>query len=150
MILGSSHKHLINKTKQYLHVFFWDLLLTHVTAYHNPGNTQNLLLADNNRSVPIVWRLYAQGVLKQEGAHWIATENFVTSPLVRYFIKNLHSSVTVLVGQEVMGMFRIDIRKSFFMISMVKYWNRLSNMAVGAPSLEIFKVRLVGAMSNLI
>jgi len=32
----------------------------------------------------------------------------------------------------------------------VKHWNRLSREVVEAPSLETFKVRLVGALSNLI
>lgn len=47
-------------------------------------------------------------------------------------------------------MFRIDIRRLFFMIRVVKYWNMLPREAVDAPSLEIFKVRLDVAMSNLI
>ena len=33
---------------------------------------------------------------------------------------------------------------------LVKHWNRLSREAVDAPSLETFKVRLDGALSNLI
>jgi len=32
----------------------------------------------------------------------------------------------------------------------VKHWNRLPREVVNAPSLEVFKVRLDGALSNLI
>jgi len=35
-------------------------------------------------------------------------------------------------------------------MSVVKHWNRLPRGEVGAPSLEVFKVRLAGALSNLI
>jgi len=48
------------------------------------------------------------------------------------------------------GRFRLDIRKKFFTIRVVKHWNMLSREDVDAPSLEIFKVRLDGALSNLI
>ncbi|KFM13018.1 hypothetical protein AS27_00999, partial [Aptenodytes forsteri] len=48
------------------------------------------------------------------------------------------------------GRFRLDIRKKFFMLRVVKHWHRLPREAVDAPSLETFKVRLDGALSNLI
>ena len=32
----------------------------------------------------------------------------------------------------------------------VKHWNRLPREVVDAPSLEVFKIRLDGALSNLI
>ncbi|KFW74165.1 hypothetical protein N305_07662, partial [Manacus vitellinus] len=43
-----------------------------------------------------------------------------------------------------------DIRKKFFALRVVRHWNRLPREAVGAPSLEVFKARLEGALSNLI
>ncbi|KAK4828190.1 hypothetical protein QYF61_024439 [Mycteria americana] len=46
--------------------------------------------------------------------------------------------------------FRLDIRKKFFMMRVVKHWHRLPREVVDAPSLETFKVRLDGALSNLI
>ena len=46
------------------------------------------------------------------------------------------------------GRFRLDIRKKFFTIRVVKQWNRLSRDAV--MSLETFGVRLDGALSTLI
>ncbi|KFP13080.1 hypothetical protein Z169_01631, partial [Egretta garzetta] len=48
------------------------------------------------------------------------------------------------------GRFRLDIRKKFFTMRVVKHWNRLPREAVEAPSLEPFKARLDGALSNLI
>ncbi|KFW10561.1 hypothetical protein N327_12162, partial [Fulmarus glacialis] len=48
------------------------------------------------------------------------------------------------------GRFRLDIRKKFFTMRVVKHWHRLPREVVDAPSLETFKVRLDGALSNLI
>ena len=48
------------------------------------------------------------------------------------------------------GRFRLDIRKKVFTMRVVKHWNRLPREVVDAPSLETFKVRLDGALSNLI
>jgi len=48
------------------------------------------------------------------------------------------------------GRFRLDIRKKFFIMRMVKHWNGLPREAVDAPSLAVFKARLDGALSNLV
>ncbi|KFP18990.1 hypothetical protein Z169_11255, partial [Egretta garzetta] len=48
------------------------------------------------------------------------------------------------------GRFRLDIRKKFFTMTVVKLWNGLPREVVEAPSLEAFKARLDGALSNLI
>ncbi|KFP21582.1 hypothetical protein Z169_02267, partial [Egretta garzetta] len=48
------------------------------------------------------------------------------------------------------GGFRLDIRKKFFTMRVVKHCNRLPREVVEAPSLETFKARLDGALSNLI
>ncbi|KFP13167.1 hypothetical protein Z169_00915, partial [Egretta garzetta] len=48
------------------------------------------------------------------------------------------------------GRFRLDIRKKFFTMRVVKHWNRLPREVGEGPSLETFKARLDGALSNLI
>ncbi|KFP13097.1 hypothetical protein Z169_01652, partial [Egretta garzetta] len=48
------------------------------------------------------------------------------------------------------GRFRLDIRKKFFTMRVVKHWQGLPREVVEAPSLEAFQARLDGALSNLI
>jgi len=48
------------------------------------------------------------------------------------------------------GRFRLDIRKKFFTVRMVKHWPRLPREAVDAPSQAVFKARLNGALSSLV
>ncbi|KFR13580.1 hypothetical protein N306_02329, partial [Opisthocomus hoazin] len=48
------------------------------------------------------------------------------------------------------GRFGLDIRKKFFTVKVVKHWHRLPREAVESPSLELFKARLDGALSNLV
>jgi len=48
------------------------------------------------------------------------------------------------------SIFRLDIRKKFFTVRVVKYLTRLPREVVDALSVETFKVRLDGALSNLI
>ncbi|KFQ98782.1 hypothetical protein Y956_11673, partial [Nipponia nippon] len=48
------------------------------------------------------------------------------------------------------GRFRLDIRKKFFTMRVVKHWKRLPREVADAPSLETFKVRLDRALSSLI
>jgi len=47
------------------------------------------------------------------------------------------------------GRFRLDRRKKFLAMSVVKHWHRLLREGVGVPSLETFKVSLDGTLSNL-
>jgi len=48
------------------------------------------------------------------------------------------------------GRFRLDRRKKFFTMRVVRHWGWLSGEAVAAPSLEVFKAGLDGALSNLV
>ncbi|KGL93507.1 hypothetical protein N301_03774, partial [Charadrius vociferus] len=48
------------------------------------------------------------------------------------------------------GRLRLDIRKKFFTLRVVRHWHRLPREAVAAPSLEVFKARLDVALGNLV
>jgi len=48
------------------------------------------------------------------------------------------------------GRFRLDIRKKFLNMRVVRHRNRLLREAVAAPSVEVLKARLDGALSNLV
>ncbi|KFQ27757.1 hypothetical protein N332_00860, partial [Mesitornis unicolor] len=48
------------------------------------------------------------------------------------------------------GRFRLDIRKKFFTVRVVRHWHRLPREVVDAPSLEVFKARLDRALGILV
>ncbi|KFQ04058.1 hypothetical protein N330_12005, partial [Leptosomus discolor] len=48
------------------------------------------------------------------------------------------------------GRFRLDTRKKFFTVRVVRHWKRLLREVVAAPSLAVFKARLDGAWSDLV
>ncbi|KFQ36171.1 hypothetical protein N332_09202, partial [Mesitornis unicolor] len=48
------------------------------------------------------------------------------------------------------GRLRLDIRKKFFTVRVVRHWHRLPREVVDAPSLEVFKARLDRALGNLV
>ena len=44
----------------------------------------------------------------------------------------------------------MDVRGKFFTMTVVRCWNRLPSEVVDAPSLEVFKARLDGALGSLV
>ena len=48
------------------------------------------------------------------------------------------------------GRFRLDTRKKFFTVMVVRHWNRLPREVTDVPSLEVFKAGLGGTLSNVV
>ena len=48
------------------------------------------------------------------------------------------------------GRFRLDIRKKFFTVRVLRHWNSLPSEVVNVPSLEAFEASLDEALSNLV
>ena len=48
------------------------------------------------------------------------------------------------------GRFRLDIREKLFTVRIMRHCKMLPREVVDAPSLETFKVRLDGTLSNLV
>ena len=79
---------------------------------------------------------YLQGAYKQEGSQ---------------LFESVDSSRTRGSGFKLKeGRFRLDVRGKFFTRRVVRCWNGLPREIVDAPSLEVFKARLDGALSNLV
>ena len=71
----------------------------------------------------------------------------------KHILKYLYSDVSGTTGAPEVGRrgrFRLDTRQKLFTPRVVRSWHRLPREAVAAPSLAVLKVRLDGALSNLV
>ena len=48
------------------------------------------------------------------------------------------------------GKFRLDIKRKFFTVRVVRHWNGLPKEAVNAPSLAVFEARLDRALGDTV
>jgi len=77
-----------------------------------------------------------------EGAYRKAGEGFLTRA---WSGRTRHNDFKLEEGR-----FRLEIRKKFFIMTVVRCWHRLPREAVAAPSMAVFKARLNGALSKLV
>ena len=79
---------------------------------------------------------YIKGVYKQEGSQ---------------LFERVDKSRTRCSGFKMReGRFRLDVREKFFTVRVVRSCHRLLREVVDAPSLEVFKARLDGALGSLV
>jgi len=79
---------------------------------------------------------YLKGAYKQEGSQLFTR------------VDNSRTRGNVFELKE--ERFRLGVRGKFLTVRVVRCWNRLSKEAVDAPSLEVFKARMDGALSSLV
>ena len=79
---------------------------------------------------------YLKGVYKQEGSQ---------------LFERVDNSRTRGNGFKLKeGIFRLDIRGKFFIMRVMRHWNRLPREVVDALSLQVFKARLDVALGGLV
>ena len=47
------------------------------------------------------------------------------------------------------GRVRLNVRRKFFIVGVLRHWHRLPREAVDAPALEVFRTRLHGVLGSL-
>ena len=60
------------------------------------------------------------------------------------------SNYCCMLSAVLYGLLYVLLWIKFFIMRVVRCWNRLSREAVDVPSLEVFKARLDGALGSLV
>ena len=79
---------------------------------------------------------YLKGAYKQEGSQLFESEDNSRTRGNDFKLKE--------------GRIRLDVWEKFFTMTVVRCWNGLPREAVDAPSLQVFKARLDGALGTLV
>ena len=66
------------------------------------------------------------------------------------FLKIMHEDSLQNAFELEDSRFRLDFRKKFFIMRIMRHWNRLPTEVVDAPTLEAFKARQDVALNNLV
>lgn len=61
---------------------------------------------------------------------------------------NCRGTTTIIRYKRKEGIFRLDIKRKFFAVEVVRHWDRLPKETVDAPTQAVLKARLGKALSN--
>ena len=74
----------------------------------------------------------------------------IKKPSHSHNLSTYTDTIVTLTVLKFLNKYRLDIKKKFFTMRVVRRWNRLPRKAVDAPSLEVFKASLDMAWGNLL
>ena len=111
----------------------------------------NKKLLDN-----LIYKKEAYREWKQGQVAWVEYKEIIWA--AKGWVRKAKALIELNLGKDIkgngfklkVGRFRLDIDKKFFMMRLMRHWDRLPREAVNAPILEVFKVKLNEALSNMI